>query len=90
MDKEVVLFTMNNCEHCNLVKERLLQENIVFYDMDILIHSETWESVVKQIGSDIVPVLIIPDKNQDGVADIFIPNVDFKSVDELVNIIKEH
>lgn len=89
MDKEVILFTMLGCLHCDETKERLTSEGIVFTDLDIAVFEEMWTEIVYETGSDIVPTLVITNPENEGEATIYLPNIDFSTIDELVDIIKK-
>ncbi len=81
MDK-VKLYTMNNCPYCTELKMSLQSLGIDYVDVNVNMseNEEEFTELIKKTRSDDVPVVIV-DKN------ILAPNVSFKSISELVNLI---
>ena len=87
----VVLFSLQGCTHCDELKKTLTEENIGFDDIDIENSpniSEAWKNIIKVTGNNIVPTLIVKDEiGEEG--EIYSPNIDFNSVDEIIKIVKD-
>jgi glutaredoxin len=86
---EVFIFTLNDCEHCQDLKNRLFNEQIPFKDFEINQHKPFWDDIVKQTGSEYVPTVYLRDKNKK-TARILTPLKDFNNGDEAINIIKKY
>lgn len=80
---------MLGCEHCDETKERLGEEGIEFTDLDIVVYENMWTDIVNETKSNTVPVLVIPDIENENNALVYLPNIDFNSVDELIDLIKK-
>lgn len=86
---KIVIFTLNGCGHCEDLKNHLKEIEIDFVELEINEHNEVWYEVVSQTGYDLLPSIFISnEENDDGP--IFVPERDFKSRDECVNIIKQY
>jgi glutaredoxin len=85
--KTIYIFTKNGCSHCKELKKKLTNESISFYDVEITKNNEIWENVVSQTGFDILPTVFIVNDN-DNIGTAYTPGVDFKDVNEIVEIIK--
>lgn len=91
MDKLLVVFTMKGCPYCEMMKEKLVNENIEFFERDIDEHKEEYDIFVEVTKNDYVPSFMIID-NPSGkhVSHLYAPERDFNEIDEGVEIIKEH
>lgn len=79
------IFTMSGCEECKTLKETLTRESINFIDLDITVYSDEWDMVVKSTKQNMVPTIFM--KLQDGEGKIYVPNVDFNSIEDILHII---
>jgi len=91
MEKVLVLFTMDGCPYCNIMKNNLNELNIQFIDMNIDENEEEYDMFKKITGNDFVPAFMImiieddiPQQSQ-----CFAPDRDFEGIDEGIEIIKE-
>ena len=81
----IYIFTLKNCPHCIELKKLLKKEHINFIEIDVEEYSEIWDSVIEKSGQDYLPTLLI----QEGIkVNIYTPINDYKSLDELVEIIR--
>ena len=87
MSNTVVLFTLNTCEYCNSLKERLYNLSIPFNELDVEKCEDIWNKIVEETESDSVPVILIYDENDNG--EIYVPGKDYETEDEIVEIIKK-
>jgi glutaredoxin len=87
MKHTIVVFTLNGCKYCYDLKNKLTELEIPFNDIEISINKEIWDSVVKQTGHNVLPTVYI-NKNNSNEGPIYIPGVDFKNENEIVEIIK--
>lgn len=85
----IVLFTLNGCEFCESLKNRLNDENIAFEELEITQNRPIWNQVIDQTGLDLLPsVLILSDSNDRGK--IFMPGEGYQNQDEIIQIIKAY
>ena len=89
MNKRVIIFTLNGCDHCKELKDYLLKLNINFLDIDISVNNEQWLRIVKLTGQDVVPTVYLTDIATD-IGVIYVPFNDFKNTEEIVEIIKSY
>ena len=91
MDKILVLFTMKGCPYCEIMKEKLNENEIDFVDRDIDKYSEEYDLFVEVTENDFVPSFMIiesPEKNPK--THLYAPERDFNELDDGIKIIKEH
>jgi glutaredoxin len=89
MSHKIVLFTLNGCEHCSSLKNRLKNLSIPYEEIDVELNEQIWGQVVDQTGEDSVPTTFIIGEDDD-LGTIFVPGVDYETEDEIVEIIKSH
>jgi len=91
MDKLLILFTMEGCPFCQIMKEQLDREEIEFYDRDIAIYEEEYEMFKEITGNDFVPAfMIVESPDDEPTTHLYAPERDFNEIEEGVSIIKEH
>jgi glutaredoxin len=83
-----MIFTLNGCVHCNELKEKLDELNIIFHDIEITKNRNLWENVISQTGCDVLPTVFIQTDN-DGNGLVYNPGRDFQDINEIVEIIKK-
>jgi glutaredoxin len=87
MSKKIYIFTLSDCGHCSGLKRRLRKDQIDYTEVEITQNPEIWDQVVKQTKVDYVPIVFIKTNNKDE-GEVYIPDKDYKSEDEIVEIIK--
>jgi glutaredoxin len=91
MDKVVVLFTMEGCPYCEMMKNKLSEEKLLFIERDINEHKEEYDMFVEITENDFVPAFMIIESPQDKPQSyLFAPERDFNEIDEGVEIIREY
>jgi glutaredoxin len=92
MEQVIVLYTMDGCPYCNMMKEQLESENIPFIPRDINEEIEEYELFVKAVdGNEFVPAFMIIET--DGTkhnTKFFAPERDYNEIVDGVKIIKEN
>jgi glutaredoxin len=91
MDKILILFTMDGCPYCEMMKEQLDAIDADYVVRDINEHEEEYNMFVEITENDFVPAFMIvesPDENPNTM--LFVPDRDFGEIEEGVKIIKEH
>ena len=82
---------MEGCPFCSMMKDKLNEEQIEYYERDIEKYDEEYEMFVEITQNEYVPAFMIIEP--DDVAPkslLFAPERDFNDIDEGVKIIKEH
>lgn len=86
--KQLVVFTMEGCPHCQEFKKILSESNLEFVDRDIQEHSDEYQMFSK-VKNDLVPAFMIIDDEETEKSGLFAPDQDYQTLDEALNIIKE-
>jgi glutaredoxin len=87
MSSSIIIFTLNGCFHCTNLKNRLNELNIPFIDVEIGQNQKLWDQVVEQTGHNVLPTVFIKKDNTDE-GPVYVPGRDYKTEDEIVEIIK--
>jgi glutaredoxin len=91
MDKLVVLYTMNGCPFCEMMKEQLKESNIEFYERDIDEHKDEYDMFVEITENEYVPAfMIVESPGESPKSLLFAPERDFNEISEGIDIIKKH
>lgn len=79
----VRIFSMKNCSYCEELKERLIEMNIEFTDVDINSKKgkEEFEIVGRVVKTDYVPIIIVG-------RNVLIPETSFQTIEQASNIVK--
>jgi glutaredoxin len=91
MDKILILFTMEGCPYCDMMKEQLDAINADYVVRDINEHEDEYNMFVEITENDFVPAFMIvesPDETPNTM--LFAPDRDFNEIEDGVKIIKEH
>jgi len=90
MDKLLILYTMEGCPFCTMMKEKLIESNINFYDRDIDEHKDEYDLFVEITENDYVPAFMIieADSEKQPISTLYAPDRDFNDLDEGIEIIK--
>ena len=86
--KQLVVFSMGGCPHCQEFKKILSESNLEFVDRDIQEHSDEYQMFTK-VKNDLVPAFMIIDAEDTSKSGLFAPDQDYQTLDEALNIIKE-
>ena len=86
---EIIVFTLNGCEHCESLKKRLTDMNVTYQEIEINENRLIWDQVVEQTGYNFLPTIFIKTLDND-TGQVFIPSVDFNDEDGIVEIIKNN
>lgn len=91
MGKLLIVFTMKGCPFCDMMKEKLVKENINFFERDIDEHKDEYDIFVEITENEYVPsFMIIEPDNDKPKSHLYAPERDYNEIDEGVEIIKEH
>ena len=86
--KQLVVFTMQGCSHCQDFKKILSESNVEFVNRDIHEHSDEYQMFAK-VKNDLVPAFMIVDDEDTSKSSLFAPDQDYRTLEEALNIIKE-
>lgn len=90
-DINVIVYTMEGCPHCSDFKEMLKEKKIEFFDRDIDIHEDEYKLFVEVSDNHFIPALLIiegdGEKNQ---SFIYVPDENYQTLEEAVQIIENH
>lgn len=89
MSNTVIVFSLNGCGHCKMLKDELTSQSIPYTEIEISSNKEIWDQVVNQTGHNILPTVFIKKPDTDD-GPVFVPQRDFKNQDEIVEIIKTY
>jgi len=89
MDNIVVVFTMDGCPFCEMMKSQLIESQIDFVERNIREHEEEYKLFMEATGSEFVPAfMIINDPYGNPQSSAFVPDKDYNTIEEGVQIIK--
>ena len=90
MDKLLILYTMDGCPFCTMMKDKLKESNINFYDRDIDEHRDEYDLFVEITENEYVPAFMIieGDDKKQPITSLYAPDRDFNDLDEGLEIIK--
>jgi len=91
--KIVVVYTMEGCPYCQIMKEELNKENIYFLERDIENHQDEFDEFIEETGVDYVPAMILMtlDENQEPQNVKFLaPERDYNEISEGVALAKKY
>ena len=89
MTKLVILFTMKGCPFCDMMKDKLNENEIEFHVRDIDIYKDEYDLFVEMTGNEFVPsFMIINTPPESPNPKLFAPERDFDEIDDGIEIIK--
>lgn len=88
MSKSLYIFTLKGCPRCDDAKKQIIKSGISYFDIDIDEYPDIWNEVVEKTKQDYVPTIFFDE--HDGEGKIFVPDKDYKNIDELMKIIFEN
>lgn len=87
--KNILVFTLDGCQHCVDLKKSLTNANVPYNEMEINENQSLWNQVVEQTGYNLLPTVFIGSNDTDeGI--VLVPDRDFKSPTELLEHIKKY
>ncbi len=90
MDKLLILYTMDGCPFCTMMKDKLNESNIIFHERDIDVHKDEYDLFVEITENEYVPAFMIieSDEQKQPISSLYAPDRDFNDLDEGIEIIK--
>lgn len=91
--KVAVVYTMNGCPFCQMIKEELKKNNLPFVERDIHEYDDEYEEFVKITENEYVPALMLftLDENENASnIKLLAPDRDFEDIYEGVQMAKNY
>jgi glutaredoxin len=91
--KVVVLYTMDGCPFCTMIKEEFKKNDIIYLERDIDEYEEEYDEFVKVVDNDFVPAIMlitIDEDNNPHNIKYLAPDRDFNDIYEGAEIVKEY
>ena len=89
-DKVVVVFTMNGCPYCDMLKIMLREAKLDFVGRDIDEHKDEYEMFSRAVGNEYVPALMLIENPHDNPkTNLYAPERDYNELEDAVKIIRE-
>ena len=81
---------MGGCPFCQMMKEKLVESNIIYYERDIDEYKDEYDLFVEITENDYVPAFMIieGDDEKQPITSLYAPDRDFNDLDEGLEIIK--
>lgn len=89
MNSEIIVFTLNGCSHCSILKTKLKEQSYPFTEIEITNNQKLWDKVVEQTNHNVLPTVFIKLHGTD-TGPVYIPGKDFENADDLITKIKKH
>jgi len=91
MDKVVILYTMEGCPYCLIMKDKLNELEIPYVDRDISEYKDEYDMFVEITENDFVPAfMVLENIDTSPQSYLYAPDKDFDEIDEGIKIIQEH
>jgi glutaredoxin len=91
--KVTVVYTMEGCPFCSMIKEELNKENITFIERDINEFEEEYDEFSSITGNEYVPALMLltlDEKEEASNVKLLAPDRDFSDIYEGVELVKNY
>jgi glutaredoxin len=91
--KVAIVYTMEGCPFCQMIKEELEKNNLPFITRDIHEHEEEYEEFVRITENEYVPammLLTLDDKENASNVKLLAPDRDFDDIHEGVEMAKKY
>lgn len=85
--KQIVVFSMQGCPHCQEFKKMLSESKLEFVNRDIHEYQEEYQ-MFSSVKNDLVPAFMIVDGEDTTKSGLYAPDQDYTTLDEALNIIK--
>lgn len=90
-DLNIIVYTMEGCPFCVQFKDLLTKEGIEYFDRDIEIYKDEYDSFSQITENDMIPaLLIIEGDGKDYNSFLYAPERNYNELTEAVDIINGH
>lgn len=91
MNNVLVLYTMQGCPYCSMMKDKLNEESIKYIERDIDQHKQEYDLFVEVTENDYLPsFMVIETPTNNPKSHLFAPERDFNEIDDGLKIIKQY
>lgn len=80
---EISVFSMKGCPHCDNLKNKLIENNIEFVEIDIDENELLYERFSKKVNNEFLPAILVGKT-------AYVPEKSFTTIDEAVELVKKH
>ena len=77
------MFSMKGCPHCDNLKNKLIENNIEFVEIDIDENELLYERFSKKVNNEFLPAILVGKT-------AYVPEKSFTTIDEAVELVKKH
>jgi glutaredoxin len=90
-DLNVIVYTMQGCPFCTEFKELLTKEGIEFFDRDIEVYKDEYDTFSQITENDMIPsLLIIEGDGENHESFLYVPDKNYYELTEAVDIVNQH
>lgn len=90
-DLNVIVYTMKGCSFCTDFKDLLTNEGIEFFDRDIEVYKDEYDTFSEITENDMIPaLLIIEGDGGNHKSFLYVPDKNYNELTEAVDIINQH
>jgi glutaredoxin len=90
-DLNVIVYTMQGCPFCTDFKDILTKKGIEFFDRDIDVYKDEYDTFSKITENDMIPALLIIEGDGDNYKSfLYAPERNYNELTEAVDIINGH
>jgi glutaredoxin len=90
-DLNVIVYTMQGCPFCTEFKDLLTKEGIEFFDRDIEVYKDEYDTFSQITENDMIPaLLIIEGDGKDHESFLYVPDKNYFELTEAVDIVNQH
>jgi glutaredoxin len=90
-DLNVIVYTMQGCPFCTEFKDLLTKEGIEFFDRDIEVYKDEYDTFTQITENDMIPaLLIIEGDGKDHESFLYVPDKNYYELTEAVDIVNQH
>jgi glutaredoxin len=90
-DLNIIVYTMEGCPFCVQFKDLLTKEGIEYFDRDIEIYKDEYDSFTQITENEMIPaLLIIEGDGKDYKSFLYAPERNYDELTEAVDIINGH
>jgi len=90
--KQVILYSMEGCPWCSMMKDALKQENIEYRERDIEVYKKEYDKFVEATQNEYVPAFMLFETDGKSVTNVKLmaPERDYNEVHEAVEKVKNY
>ena len=81
---KIIIYSIENCPYCDELKKLLINENIEFIDINVLLdeNKAEYDKISKKTKTDVVPIIKVGKQ-------LLVPNISFDTIQEGFDLTKK-